>query len=72
MYVELKSGYNDDGPAWISRVYFSKAGQTVYFYGKTLRHAGGGLGPFNHVDVETLEGPDTRTVAGAVAPESGV
>lgn len=55
MYVELKSGYNDDGPAWISRVYFSKTGQTVYFHGKTLRHVGRGRSPFNHVEVETGE-----------------
>src|SRR5436305_15323047 len=53
MYVELKSGYNDDGPAWIARVHFSKAGRTVYFHGKTLRHVGGSFGPFNHIDVES-------------------
>jgi hypothetical protein len=31
MYVELKSGFSDDGPAWIGKVKFSKSGQTVYF-----------------------------------------
>jgi hypothetical protein len=54
MYVELKSGYNDDGPAWIGRAYFSKTGRTVYFHGKTLQHVGGG-GFYNHVDVDTGE-----------------
>lgn len=53
MYVELKSGYNDDGPAWIGRVFVSKTGQTVYFRGKTLQRIHpGGIGA-NHLDVET-------------------
>lgn len=55
MYVELKSGYNDNGPAWIGRVYFSKSGRTLYYRGKTLAHVGGGSGFFNHVDVKTGE-----------------
>lgn len=29
-YIELKSGYNDDGPAWIGYVEFSKSGRTTY------------------------------------------
>jgi hypothetical protein len=36
-YVELKSGYHDDGPAWIARVLVSKPGRTVYFNGKALK-----------------------------------
>ena len=43
MYIELKSGYGDNGPAWISQVVFSKTGRTVYFNGKALkkmRHGG--------------------------------
>ena len=55
MYVELTSGYDHDGPAWIARVSFSKTGKTVYFHGKTLRHVGGGSGNFNHVDIDTGE-----------------
>ena len=31
MYIELKSGCSDDGPAWIGNVSFSKTGQTIYF-----------------------------------------
>jgi hypothetical protein len=42
IYVELKSGWNDDGPAWISRVTFSKTGRTVYFHGRALRGIKGG------------------------------
>jgi len=41
-YIELKSGYSDDGPAWIGRVEFSKSGQTVYFNGRAFRGNGHG------------------------------
>ncbi len=57
MYVELKThggGHDDNGPAWISRVTFSKTGKTIYWRGKTLHRAPrGGCG--NHVDVDTGE-----------------
>lgn len=36
-YIELKSGYSDNGPAWIGMVEFSKSGRTVYFNGKALK-----------------------------------
>jgi hypothetical protein len=54
MYVELKSGHSDDGPAWIGRVTFSKTGRTVYYRGKSLRRASG-LSGANHIDMETGE-----------------
>ncbi len=41
-YIELKSGYNDDGPAWIGKVEFSKTGQTVYFNGHAFKGNGHG------------------------------
>ena len=41
-YIELKSGYSDDGPAWIGRVEFSKSGQTIYFNGKAFKGNGHG------------------------------
>jgi hypothetical protein len=41
-YIELKSGYGDDGPAWIGRVEFSKSGKTVYFNGHALKGNGHG------------------------------
>ena len=31
MYIELKSGYSDDGPAWIGYGKTSKTRKTVYF-----------------------------------------
>ena len=54
MYIELKThsgGHDDNGPAWISRVTFSKSSSTVYWHGKSLRKGGFGCG--NHLDVET-------------------
>jgi len=41
MYVELKSGYSDNGPAWIGKAFFSKTGRTVYFNGQALKGATG-------------------------------
>ena len=52
-YVELKSGYSDDGPAWIAKVGGSKSGGTVYFDGKALKRGHGVSG--NHFDLETGE-----------------
>ena len=31
MYIELKTGYADNGPAWIGFVMTSKTGKTIYF-----------------------------------------
>lgn len=53
MYVELKSGYHDDGPAWIGWVESSKTGRTLYFNGHAFHRANGIAG--NYVDVETGE-----------------
>jgi hypothetical protein len=55
MYVELKSGFADSGPAWIGWVEFSKTGRTVYYRGRALRRMKGGGIAGNHVDVETGE-----------------
>lgn len=55
MYVELKSGRADCGPAWISRVRFSKSGRSIHFRGRELLNIGGrGIGA-NYMDVETRE-----------------
>ena len=56
MYVELKSGYADDGPAWIGWVRYSKSGRSVYYGGRMLqRLSGGGVAGGNHFDAETGE-----------------
>jgi len=52
-YLELKSGYSDNGPAWIAKVGVSKSGRTLYFNGRALKRAQGIFG--NHVDLETGE-----------------
>jgi hypothetical protein len=58
MYLELKSGHNDSGPAWVSLVSFSRSGETVYFNGKAIKRIDhGGIG----VIISTLR-PATRRV----------
>jgi hypothetical protein len=52
-YIELKSGYRDNGPAWIGRVKLSKTGRTVYFNGKALKRAVRGGIAGNHFDIDT-------------------
>ena len=42
-YIELKSGFSDNGPAWIGKVEFSKTGKTIYFNGKSFKGNGHGL-----------------------------
>ena len=49
-YIELKSGYSDDGPAWIGRVKASKSGRTLYFNGLALQK---GWYADRYADVET-------------------
>jgi hypothetical protein len=53
MYVELKTGFDNDGPAWIGRVQISKTGRTLSYRDKTLRRIPGGGMRGNHEDVET-------------------
>lgn len=52
-YIELKTGYADNGPAWIARVKLSKSGRTVYFDGKALKRSNRGGISGNHYDLET-------------------
>ncbi|MCF8278320.1 MAG: hypothetical protein K9J17_16450 [Flavobacteriales bacterium] len=54
-YVELKTGYSDNGPAWIGLAEFSKSGQTVYFNGQAFRNIGGSGVAGNFIDVETSD-----------------
>ena len=51
-YIELKTGCNHNGPAWIGLVSFSKSGKTIYFNGKAFQKIGSG----NYYDIETGEG----------------
>jgi len=43
MYIELETGYSDNGPASIGRVSFSKAKKTIYYRGKKLQRMTGGV-----------------------------
>ncbi len=52
-YVELKTGYADNGPAWIAHVTMSRSGQTVYFNGRALKRNGGHGIVGNYCDLES-------------------
>jgi hypothetical protein len=54
-YLELKTGFSDNGPAWIARVSTSKSGQTTYFNGRALRKNAGQGVQGNYFDIETGE-----------------
>lgn len=57
-YIELKSGYSDNGPAWIAYVERSKTGRTLYFNGRGLMKLKGqrrGDSGGNYIDIETGE-----------------
>jgi len=53
LYVELKTGYTDNGPAWIGRGLYSKTRTTIYFNGKAFIK-GNGISA-NYIDIETKE-----------------
>lgn len=50
MYIELKSGYSDDGPAWVGYVKTSKSSKTMYFNDHAFQKCTGNYS--NYVDVE--------------------
>jgi hypothetical protein len=51
MYVELKSGYGDNGPAWIGTAFFSRTFQTIYFNGQIFKKQQGIAG--NYYELQT-------------------
>lgn len=50
-YIELKTGYNDNGPAWIGRAKISRSGNTVYFNNHAFEKCNGISG--NFIDIES-------------------
>jgi hypothetical protein len=52
-YIELKSGFSDNGPAWIGLVSFSKSGKTIYFDGKAFQSLNGKGINGNYFDLES-------------------
>lgn len=52
-YIELKSGYSNNGPAWIGKVKISKSGNTIYFNNKAFqKHRGINS---NYYDIESYD-----------------
>lgn len=50
MYIELKTGYSDDGPAWIGYVKTSKSKKTIYFNDHAFQK---NIGDYsNYIDIE--------------------
>ena len=56
-YIELKTGFSDNGPAWIGKAEFSKSGQTIYFNGQMFKKQSGYANAYrtysNYYDKET-------------------
>ncbi|BAK46423.1 MAG: mannose-1-phosphate guanylyltransferase [Lachnospiraceae bacterium] len=53
MYIELKTGYSDDGPAWIGYVKTSRTGKTIYFNNHAFQRQTGYNS--NYEDIESGE-----------------
>lgn len=50
MYIELKTGYSNDGPAWIGHVKTSKSKKTIYFNNHAFQKYNGNYS--NYIDIE--------------------
>ncbi|MFH0894016.1 MAG: hypothetical protein V2A54_06240 [Bacteroidota bacterium] len=53
LYIELKTGYDDNGPAWITKGNYSKSGKIIYFNGKAFKSSGGAGNLGNYLDIKT-------------------
>lgn len=53
MYIELKTGYSDNGPAWIGYVKTSKTRKTIYFNNHAFQKNIGSYS--NYIDIESGE-----------------
>jgi hypothetical protein len=54
-YIELKSGFKGNGPAWVGRITLSRSKTTVYFNGRALKRIKGGGVSSNYADIESGE-----------------
>jgi hypothetical protein len=54
-YLELKSGFSGNGPAWIGLVSFSKSGKTIYFDGKAFQRIGSARIQGNFINIENRD-----------------
>jgi hypothetical protein len=50
-YIEPKTGYADNGLAWIARVVLSRSGQAIWFGDGPLRRGGGQLVAGDFIDI---------------------
>ena len=50
MYIELKTGYSDDGPAWIGYVKTSKSKKTFYFIDHAFLKLVGGCSNYVYLE----------------------
>lgn len=53
IYVELKTGFNGNGPAWIGMPAYSRSKTTIYFNGLALKRIKGSGISGNHYDAKT-------------------
>lgn len=53
IYVELKTGHDDNGPAWIGFAGSSKSGATIYFNGKAFKSLKGSGFYANYYEAES-------------------
>jgi len=51
--LELKTGFSDNGNAWVGLVSFSKSGKTIYFDGKAFQSLNGMGISGNYSEIET-------------------
>jgi len=52
-YIELKTGFNHNGPAFIGLISFSKSGKTLYFNRKAFQRIGSDRMRGNYYDIES-------------------
>ena len=65
MYIELKTGYSDDGPAWIGYVKTSKSKKTIYFNDHAFQKNIG-----NYANYINIENGDKYWISGLKKEES--
>ena len=65
MYIELKTGYHDDGPAWIGYVKTSKSYKTIYFNNHAFQKFNSG-----NANYEDIENGDEYWISGIKKNES--
>ncbi len=53
IYVELKTGHDDNGPGWIGFAGSSKSGATIYFNGKAFKSLKGSSFSANYYEAES-------------------